>query len=449
MSRWIFLCVGLVLTSTTARAQNAAIDRGKKALETRAFNGTRWTVAGYEKAWEYWTPRPKKKPDNYHQAFREYYGLPEAPFENDGYPLGMRKGPDGEGVATDCMICHGGSIFGKSYMGLGNSTLDLQALAEDMGRASELDEKKYKFPFPFANVRGTNEALGFAEILLSMRDEKLGPLEKPPPWKINGQLCEDVPAWWHLHRKQTMYRTGSTDAHSVRALMQFMLSGNPLENFEKEEPVFRDIQAYLLSLRPPQYPVKELGPINQKLADQGEKPFRENCAHCHGTYGPNGNYPNKIVPHKDIGTDTARSPGVSDDFIMLYNKSWFAKEKPNGFKFAEKSTGYQAPPLDGIWATAPYFHNGSAPTVYHVLNSKDRPKYFKRSYRTEKEDYDPVNLGWKFTELNGPADPTLPAIEQRKVYDTTKRGRGSGGHTFGDDLTEKERMAVIEYLKTL
>jgi hypothetical protein len=113
-----------------------------------------------------------------------------------------------------------------------------------------------------------------------------------------------------------------------------------------------------------------------------------------------------------------------------------------------EAKGYQAPPLDGLWATAPYFHNGSAPTVYHVLNSKARPTRFTRSYQTEVVDYDSVKLGWKYREV-GPVDPKLPPRERRKVYDTTQPGRGNGGHTFGDDLTEEQRMAVIEYLKML
>ena len=103
----------------------------------------------------------------------------------------------------------------------------------------------------------------------------------------------------------------------------------------------------------------------------------------------------------------------------------------------------------GIWATAPYFHNGSVPTVYHVLNSKARPKIFTRSYRTAKEDYDPLKLGWKIDILQHGPRHDLPAIERRKVYDTHKPGRTNSGHTFGDDLSDAERMAVIEYLKTL
>ena len=112
--------------------------------------------------------------------------------------------------------------------------------------------------------------------------------------------------------------------------------------------------------------------------------------------------------------------------------------------------GYQAPPLDGLWATAPYFHNGSAPTVYDVLNSKTRPKIFTRSYRTDLDAYDPEKLGWKVEVLDEPPDlDKTPPIERRKVYDTTKPGRGNGGHTYGDGLSDAERRAVIEYLKTL
>jgi len=58
-------------------------------------------------------------------------------------------------------------------------------------------------------------------------------------------------------------------------------------------------------------------------------------------------------------------------------------------------------------------------------------------------------VGLKFRTLANAPDPGLPAIDRRKVYDSTQPGRGNSGHTFGDRLTEEQRMAVIEYLKTL
>jgi mono/diheme cytochrome c family protein len=246
-----------------------------------------------------------------------------------------------------------------------------------------------------------------------------------------------------------MYWNGSGDARSVRALMQFMMSPvNPPSAFHKAEPAFADIQAYLLSLQPPPYP----GPVNRELAARGEALFGRHCARCHGTYGEKWTYPNKVVPLDVIGTDRTRFDGITAKFADYYNRSWFAREEPGWFAdgYASRpSVGYQAPPLDGIWATAPYLHNGSVPTVYHMLNSKTRPRVFTRSYRTDRDAYDAEKLGWKVQVLEGPPDPGLPAYERRKVYDTTQPGRGNGGHTFGDALTEDERWAVIEYLKTL
>src|SRR6202011_4209787 len=90
----------------------------------------------------------------------------------------------------------------------------------------------------------------------------------------------------------------------------------------------------------------------------------------------------------------------------------------------------QAPPLDGIWATAPYLHNASVPTLYQVLNSKARPKIFTRSFRTDLDAYDAEKVGWKIEVLDKAPDATkMTPIEFRKIYDTSKSGRGNGGHT--------------------
>jgi mono/diheme cytochrome c family protein len=62
------------------------------------------------------------------------------------------------------------------------------------------------------------------------------------------------------------------------------------------------------------------------------------------------------------------------------------------------------------------------------------------------EDYDAERVGWKVTALDSPPGA---GAEARRIYDTTKPGRSNAGHPFGDDLTDDERRAVIEYLKTL
>ena len=440
-----FFCTFCILIAPALACADEpdTIARGKKALETRSFSPPPWSFAAYENAWKHWKPAPKEAPQNYDQAFRDHYGLHAAPFDNGRYPMGVRKGQllVFQGLTTDCMICHGGSILGKSYVGLGNSSLDIQAFFEDLNAASGITRK---LPHTFSNVRGTSEAAGMAVYLFSFRNADLSIKFDRHKFELKDDLCEDTPAWWLLKKKKTMYHTGSNNARSVRAIMQFMLSPtNSAATFAQEEATFRDIQAYLLSLEAPKYPFA----IDAKLSKQGHKLFGEHCAKCHGTYGPNWTYPSKVIPIKTIGTDPNRYYGLPAKLAELYNESWFAKEKIEGATTVA-TAGYQAPPLDGVWATAPYFHNGSVPTLHDVLNSKARPKLFIRSYRTDEFDYDKTKVGWKVDVLNT-MPPNGSAHERRKIYDTTQPGRSNRGHTFGDELTDDERRAVVEYLKTL
>jgi hypothetical protein len=101
--------------------------------------------------------------------------------------------------------------------------------------------------------------------------------------------------------------------------------------------------------------------------------------------------------------------------------------------------GFIAPPLDGVWITAPYLHNGSIPTIEALLNSKLRPTRWKRNF--SKPEYDYEHLGWKYLETN--------KTQSTEIYDTNIPGYGNFGHYFGDKLTTVERTAVLEYLKTL
>ncbi len=435
-----------VLAVRAGAAESTAADRGRKALLEGCYIPAIWSRDAYDNAWKRWES-VTAKPADYDRAFREVYGLHPAPYPNGGLPMGLREGRRllGKGLAVDCMLCHAGSILGQSYVGLGNASLDVQAVFEDLSAVSGLPAK---MPHRFCNVRGTSEAGAMGVYLLGRRNPDLSFRADRLNLGLRDQMCEDVPAWWLLKKKKTMYHTGGADARSVRSLMQFMMGSlNGPDAFHRSEADFADILQYFLTLEPPKYPFA----IDKSLASRGEGLFKQHCARCHGTYGAEWTYPNKIIPLDEIGTDPKRFEGIAPEFARYYNQTWFAQAEQGGkgpHRPARDTDGYQAPPLDGLWATAPYLHNGSAPTVYHVLNSKARPKRFTRSYHTDAADYDPIRLGWKYREV-GPADPALPARERRKVYDTTEPGRSNAGHTFGDDLTDDERMAVIEYLKTL
>ena len=349
---------------------------------------------------------------------------------------------DGPGVTIDCMLCHGGSLFGKSYVGLPNTSLDLADLFVAFAAAQGVPALQ---PYRLSNVRGTTEATATAIFLSAFRDPELNvrlPTEFAP---IPDQMCEDPPAWWLLRKKKTMYHNGRHDARAVRPLMSFMMS--PMMSgvqFKAFEPTFKDIREYLLTIDAPKYPF----PIDAALAEQGRSIFADTCARCHGT---EKEYPNKIIPLEKIGTDPVMVESITPKLDVQYRASWFGREKAaDGQLYAVRmSDGYQAPPLDGIWATAPYFHNGSVPTLEGVLHSSKRPRIFTRSYGTAKEDFDVERIGWKVTELDAAPTSSAGPGDQRRVYDTTQRGRSNTGHRFGDDFTEAERRAVIEYLKTL
>jgi hypothetical protein len=447
MKRFAVALVTLVLVSSVPRAAEkerkelTPAENGYKALTETAFIPAFWTQQAIPNAWKQWGV--KEKPANYDAAVLERYGLHPAPYPNDGLPMGFRKASRlfNTGVGIDCMLCHGGSIMGKSYVGLGNTALDVQAIFEELSKTDGLGGK---LPFTFTNVRGTSEAGGFGVYLLGFRNSDLSLRTPRKELGLHDDLCEDVPAWWLMKKKKTIYHTGATDSRSVRTLMQFMM--HPLttpKDFEKHEPAFRDVSAYLTSMEPPKYPFA----IDKDKAAKGEDLFKANCAKCHGTYGEKWTYPNKVVSLDEIGTDPNRHKGIEAAYGKEYSESWFGKEQPP--KPLRMTAGYQAPPLDGVWATAPYFHNGSVPTLDGVLNSKARPKLYTRSFKTGEADYDKAKVGWKVTELRDPPDPKLPAIELRKVYDTSKPGRANGGHTYGDDFTAEDRARVIEYLKTL
>ena len=109
-------------------------------------------------------------------------------------------------------------------------------------------------------------------------------------------------------------------------------------------------------------------------------------------------------------------------------------------------TGLHPPPLDGVWATAPYLHNGSVPTLWHLLTPDERPKVWKRT----EHGYDHDKLGLEITAYDKVPDDARTPHEKRLYYQTNLRGLGRQGHRFPvDGLSVAEKKALIEYLKTL
>lgn len=437
--------VGLAGSALGQEKERAA--RGALAVRGQPnMNPPLWSPRGYADLWKQWGL--KEKPADFDERLRERYGLHAAPHENGGLPMGLHysQGLLGKGVINDCLLCHAGVVAGQTIIGAPNSSLDLQSLFDDLAAA---DRSPFKVPVQVGYARGTVDPVNPVAFLMEFRNPDLSLRDEPLKLEFTKDIASDPPAWWLLQRKKTRNWTGGVDVNSVRVDMVNLLTPlNSPEHIKRHEGTFADIHAFIMTVQAPKYPF----PVDRALAEQGRGLFNETCARCHGTYGPDGKYPDKVVPLDTIGTDRTLALAVSGTKnIDYFNKSWFAQEKgPDGRWYkVDETAGYQAPPLDGVWATAPYLHNSSVPTIAHLLDSKSRPRFWTRSYRSDKEDYDAERVGWKISTVDRPPAPELSGHERRKIYDTTQPGRSNAGHTFGDEFSDAQRRAVIEYLKTL
>ena len=368
------------------------------------------------------------------------------------------KAPNGElVVAPNCLQCHAQVFDGKLVVGLGNSLSDFTVNREKTALFAEKflknltgeQAKKYDAAKSFitsvkaispnlvAPIKGVNTADHLAYLLVSYRDPQTlkwsdtNLLPLPP-----AIVPTDVPAWWLLKKKHAMFYNGFGRGDFGRFLMASnLLTVTDTSEAKQVDKRFNDVLAYINSIEPPKYP----RPIDQQLAAKGKVVFKATCSTCHGTYGEGGKYPNLLVPASIIETDSLlyTSNYSNPQFVDWFNKSWFTTGDHPAKLIPFK--GYIAPPLDGIWITAPYMHNGSVPTLEAMLNSKMRPKFWQRSF--SKPSYNYEVPGWNY-EVKDKAD-------NNEVYNTTLKGYGNYGHEFGDKLSGDERKAVIEYLKTL
>lgn len=374
------------------------------------------------------------------------------------YDFTVVKASNGElVVAPNCMQCHAQVFEGKLIIGLGNSTVDFthgDKLNPNNAKAAEgllknLDPKKYAAAEPFlrvvigiggkmyTEVRGVNTADRLASLLASHRDRNTFRWSDKSMLDVPAEVVPtDVPAWWMLKKKNAMFYNGFGRGDFGRFLMASnLLTVNDTAESREVDAHFNDVLAYINSIRPPVYPK----PVNKNLVKLGGQLFIQNCSKCHGNYGAEGKYPNLLIPEAEIQTDSLlyKSNYQSYQFVNWFNNSWFAQgDHPARL---EPFNGYIAPPLDGIWITAPYLHNGSVPDLQTLLNSKERPVFWSRDFDNPEYDYD--NLGWKYA--------SLPAPREKVAYNTTLPGYGNYGHTYGDNLSRRERRAIIEYLKTL
>ncbi|MEK7790757.1 MAG: hypothetical protein AAB309_03935 [Deltaproteobacteria bacterium] len=324
--------------------------------------------------------------------------------------------------------------------------------------------------------------------LLTYSSRETAPLD---PWFNSLSLPPvDPNPWWHLKYKTNCYRYGDATPYDANHFSGNFTHPHPRVNEEHKTHVglVSKALAFARETTSPPYPSK----LNNAQVERGRKLFHGeipisngrslSCYRCHGSYerderftdlsNPGGwivHYESTDPPSppKDVGTDLAYS-----DLLMSFGrleeaigqlKTFYERRGESELiphSRIPRRSGYLPPPLVGVWASAPYFHNGSVPTMELVLNSSKRPEIWKRN-NEDPFSYDLQNVGLPYSMVTKDRYEQLSKeameedlmsqtrIDFRAIYDTRDFGRANRGHLFGDTMTDEERLSVIEFLKSL
>ncbi|KAA2212025.1 di-heme-cytochrome C peroxidase [Teichococcus oryzae] len=372
-------------------------------------------------------------------------------------------------------------------------------LALDAGRTERgLAEKRRLYPveegfgrldalgrggnFVFGTLTGNHGNLAVAD----------APVSYPPLWdapwfdwvQYNGSIL------------QPMSRNVA-EAMGVRSLVKLVGPPEQLHRSSVRIQNLYDMERQLAGrapgggLRSPPWQEQILGSIDRAAAERGRAHFQRLCSGCHVPWDPAAIGTAAIPPRvtmvalDKIETDprAARNfaerravlPGgeevpaaeglrrVTSNVINAWydannvpeQGSWTdargvvrpGRHEMNGGRPNEwrAPLAYRARPLNGVWATAPYLHNGSVPSLYQMLLPADQRD---RAFYVGSRQFDPKHVGFATTAFNGGFR-----------FDTSIPGNSNRGHEFrdaplgngviGPELTDQQRWEIIEYLKTL
>jgi len=379
-------------------------------------------------------------------------------------PVGLTKETIGiNRVGMNCALCHVGTVRETSldkpsfFLGAPSTKFDVQRYAKFFFDCANDPRFNANFILPEIEY---NHHLSWLEkpfyrfIIIPQTKQKLLQQEKAFQWINNRPATgsgrtdmnplkikllnlpddasvgsSDIPAIWNQKQHQGFYYHADGINSSLTEVILSSALGVGTTPQEINLDGLERIGQWLQELAPPNYPFV----INTDLAKQGKEVFKQNCATCHAFGSARVG---QVIPLQEIGTDPNRLQHWTLEASEEMNL--YAEKYPWDFDNFRKTDGYVAPALDGIWARAPYLHNGSVPSLTDLLTkTSDRPKQFYRGY----DVYDQDKVGF--------VSRSEAARRSGFLVDTNITGNGNYGHIFGTNLEEKEKDALVEYLKTL
>jgi hypothetical protein len=394
-------------------------------------------------------------------------------------PIGVskRKVQGIDRVFLNCAVCHVGSVRDtpasspRFILGMASNTVDLQGFERFLSAVALDKDFTGDRIAPVIKKMGTDDWLNreliryvgvdlMRDQLVTLRqmfsfmdgEPVFGPGRfdtfNPPKVLLNFRMDSlpeverigvcNFPSIWHQRLREGMELHWDGNNTSVDERNRSAAFGTGALPPTLDRPSVHRTADWLLDAAPPPYPY----PVDAALASRGKPVYEQYCARCHGASGTDfaGELVGKVTPIDLIKTDRHRLDSYS--FALCVNQGQlYAAYPEERFQHFRKTNGYANQPLDGIWLRAPYLHNGSVPNLRSLLEpASRRPASFYRGY----DVYDPKNVGFI-------AD--VPGENGRAyfAYDTTLPGNGNHGHegwAYGTELSDDNKLALLEFLKT-